>query len=410
MRKSLILLLIVLTGCTLGTPDRETEEESLVTETIASEPTATQTPLVTRTSMPTSLPIPTGEPATAVPPPTEIPAAPVLEPVQSGEQAYALRTDGAVRGDGLNLLGVSIWHFAQNPANSNRYAVIDAAGMLYITGPGGAGAFRIEQSPYSQFPATTREDNNAAAEQAAWSPNGQYVAFIVNGDKQAADGVWYFEPGTFAPLQLLVDCPGQGFVGCNIVQSPDNISLWESRELYWSPDSQRILVNVNLPERERRGLIVLPISRDERVRDRRPAAQLYDYGTWGSDGRILASGSNPDGIVVVAWLNADGSLNQQVYNATVNGLWMGWAAQQPDGDIVALGRPGEPNGPVALYDMNGVALTDMIGDGFPQRVIWSPDHSAVLVVVNGRQYVASVDGSVSEITSQTGGLAVNWVR
>jgi hypothetical protein len=225
--------------------------------------------------------------------------------------------------------------------------------------------------------------------------------------------MWYFQPGQFAPLQLLVDCPSEGFIGCNIVQPSDNFGLWESQELYWSPSSDSILVNVNLPGQGRRGLIVNPITRAERVRDRRPPVILYDYGTWANDGRIVASGRNPDGAVVVALIDASGNLSESVYNAGANGLWMGWAAQSPDGDIYALGAPGGANGAqgaLAIYDMQGTALTLPIGDGFPQRVEWSPDRRAVLLVVNGRQFVATLDGGITEITAQAGGKPVNWIE
>jgi hypothetical protein len=87
---------------------------------------------------------------------------------------------------------------------------------------------------------------------------------------------------------------------------------------------------------------------------------------------------------------------------------MGWAVQRPNGDILALGSAGA-GGAVAIYNMNGAALTSPIGDAFPQRVEWSPARDAVLIEVNGRRFVATIDGQVTEITTQTTGRAVNWV-
>ena len=147
-----------------------------------------------------------------------------------------------------------------------------------------------------------------------------------------------------------------------------------------------------------------------RSRDNRPPVILYDYGTWGTDGRILASGRNPDGASVVAWINSDGNLNEMVYNASANGLWMGWAVERPNGDIVALGAPGAGNSALAIYNMNGTALTLPIGGGFPQRVVWSPDVDAVLVEVNGQRFVAGLDGQIIDITAQTAGAVVNWIQ
>jgi hypothetical protein len=335
----------------------------------------------------------------------------VFQAPAADEHVYSLRSANNVTGGGLNLFNFPILQYAAN-LTDNRFSVIDTAGNLFITQAGGVNAIRIDQSPYSQYPAANREQNNAAAEFTAWSPNGQYLAFIVNGDKQAADGVWFFQPGQFGPIQLLVDCPTQGFIGCNIVRpSPqDNIGQWESREIYWSIDSQILLVNVNLPARARRGILIVGVTRDEHVRDQRSPIWLYDYGSWGGDGGILASGRNPDGVSGVFWLNQLGALRQTVFNASASGLWMGWAVQQPGGQIVALGRPGNPDGPVAIYNASGTALTGLIGDGFPQRVVWSPDRKAVLIETSGHQYVADTSGQITDIAAYTGGLTVNWVR
>jgi hypothetical protein len=60
--------------------------------------------------------------------------------------------------------------------------------------------------------------------------------------------------------------------------------------------------------------------------------------------------------------------------------------------------------------MDGNALTTAIGNGFPQRVEWSPTRDAVLVEVNGQRYIASVSGEVIDITAQTAGAVVNWVQ
>jgi hypothetical protein len=61
--------------------------------------------------------------------------------------------------------------------------------------------------------------------------------------------------------------------------------------------------------------------------------------------------------------------------------------------------------------MFGQALTAPIGEGFPERVEWSPDGYAVFVQSNGRQYIANVNGKINEITGQVAGTrAVNWVQ
>jgi hypothetical protein len=414
MRKLVaLLLLFVISGCnlvdttqsTLAPTDTPIVVTDATAESVAAVPTGTAiVGAVTRT--PFTIPT-TAATTVSV---TNILGEPVLQPVQEGQSAFALSVDGNLDGSGLNLLPVPTFYFAQNPANLNRYVVVDTSGLLYLTDVGGGNAARIDNGPYTQFLPSGRADNNAAADLALWSPNGQRLAFLINGNINAADGVWYLEPGGFGPLQLLVDCPVQDFVGCNIVAEPDNYGLWESRELYWSPDSNTLLINVSLPDRGRRGLIYMPITQYDRVRDNRPPVLLYDYGTWGSNGRILASGNNPDGVSMVQWIRSDGSVIETVYNASANSLWLGWAVERPNGDIVALGAQGVGGGALAIYDMSSTALTTAIGNGFPQRVEWSPERDAVLVEVNGQRYIASVSGEIIDITAQTAGAVVNWIR
>src|SRR5690606_12576681 len=183
-----------------------------------------------------------------------------------------------------------------------QYAVTDTSGLLYFTGLNGENASRVDTSPFSQFIPFSREENNAYVEDIAWSPDGQYLAFLINGDKLAVDGEWYFSPGQFPPIQLLVDCPGQGHPGCGIVTSPSGPDSWESLILDWSPQSDALLVRTWIPSKNRAGLTVLPITRDERARDVRPPVFEYEYGSWSDDGqRILVSGSAPDGNVFIGW-------------------------------------------------------------------------------------------------------------
>jgi hypothetical protein len=96
-------------------------------------------------------------------------------------------------------------------------------------------------------------------------------------------------------------------------------------------------------------------------------------------------------------------------------LWVQHAVERPGGQIVMLGSFGGPASPMALYDASGTTLTEPIGSTAPVRVDWSPDPSAVLLVVPEgsipRYYVAQVSGQVREITQDVAGaLAVEWVQ
>jgi hypothetical protein len=293
--------------------------------------------------------------------------------------------------------------------------VTNAAGALFVTGVGGSGAQRITVNPFSIFEPLTREDNNAFVADITWSPDGRYLAFLVDADQLLSDGVWFFQPGAFDPVQLLVECPERNFVGCTNVSNPFDPELWESLQIVWSPNSDAILVSVSIPSEGRNGLIVLPATQDRTFRETRPPVLRYEFGSWERSGnRILVSGRSLDNHVFVGWLNRDGSLSEMVLDARAAGLWMGYANQSADGQVYALGAPGGdggPNGALSIYNMAGQPLTSPIGSGQPQLVVWSPDGSAVYLEVNGRQYVAFVTGQVRDITGDVSGAeAVNWVQ
>jgi hypothetical protein len=395
------------------TPTYITAEAPIVDLGIITPVPGTATPQV-QPPTPTPRVFPTVALQVTIPPTLAFaPQAPTLIPLNTQTMAFAISTVGGVSTSRFNLLGDTTL-FERNPANPAEFATTDSSGLLYLTGVNGSGAARIDVSPFSEFIPQSRDENNAYVAAIAWSPNGQYLAFIVNGDKLANDGVWFFTPGAFPPNQLLVDCPNPGFPGCAIVNNGSDPDTWESRSLAWSPGSDTILVGAWLSGESRAGLVIVPVSRNERARDTRPPVFRYQYGIWeNGGGRVLVSGASPDGHVFVGFINRDGSFSELVYDAEANGLWMGFANQARDGSVYALGAPGGRGGPaeaLRIYAMNGQALTGAIGDGFPQRVEWSPDGSAALVVVNGRQYVARINGEVSEITGQASGArAVNWV-
>ncbi len=175
------------------------------------------------------------------------------------------------------------------------------------------------------------------------------------------------------------------------------------------------MVGLNLPQEGRSAIILVSAVNDPNYRITRPAVFRYDYGAWSRDGNyILVSGRGPDMHEYVGWLNRDGSFYQLLFDAEAAGLWMGFASQANDGSVYALGAPGDRNGAresLRIYNMDGQALTGTIGQGFPDRVEWSPDGCAVFVQTGGRQFVANVNGEVREISGQVAGArAINWVN
>jgi hypothetical protein len=403
-----------------GTPTRTLAPPTLdITPTFitaeANTPPANFPPLLATTT-PAAPPV-SDTPETIVPTLDALqstPFVPTLVPVNIERRVFGLSTTGIVTRGGFGLLN-NVTLFERNPVNLAQYAVTDTSGILYFTGVDGQNAIRPDMSPFSRFIPLSREENNVFVADIAWSPDGQYLAFLVDGDKVADDGVWFFQPGAFDPIQLLVDCHQPGHPGCLIVTSPSGPDLWESLSLDWSPLSDVILVRTQLPSENRVGLTIVPISRNVQIRDARPPVMRYEYGSWENNGnRILVSGSAPDGNVYIGWVNRDGSFSELVFDARNSaGLWVQNAVQRPDGSIVTLGAPyneGGPGGTMRIYDQFGQALSGTIGNGPPQRVEWSPDRSAALVIVSGRVYLATITGSVTDITDEVAGAqAINWV-
>lgn len=345
---------------------------------------------------------------------TAFPALPTFPPVAFQPRAFLFSTSGGLVQAGVSPLGeTDVSLLARNPVDPTQYVLTDRAGNLYTANA--AGAVRERQSPFSEFIAQTQAENNAFVQALAWSPNGQYVAFIVNGNSTVSDGVWWYQPGVRPPLQLLVDCSTENPAACQV---GDNRQFQhQSVELEWSPNSDAILVRARVQDGSNNSvLFVLPRTEDPNYYNVVPPALDYEYGSWSRDGsRLIVSGRRrSDGRVILGTVNANGTGEQVLLDASARGLWVQDAVQRPNGSIVALGRAADGNFPVQIVDQNGTFLTGPIGSGSPGRVLWSPDASAVLVITGGRVYLARITGEVLDVTDSvqsSGGLgAVGWAN
>ncbi|TVR24884.1 MAG: hypothetical protein EA396_00350, partial [Anaerolineaceae bacterium] len=377
-------------------PDDDTPEERIGDPNLPGfEPTGTPPPTATFI-FPTVPPV-------AVPPPT-VPAN-WQQQVEVAQRAFTSPDStqsftigaivpigqGAIRfagGDALPRI------FARNPANPDQYVQTSENGVLTInTGAGD----QIPAKPFSPFVAqvSAPEQNDYFVTAVAWSPNGRYVAFVVDGgrgghpDPTGEDGVHLLDTQTGDSRALVRDCPREGHPGCILGGGRDFEA--HSVDLHWSPDGTRLIVRQHIPDSGRGALLITPLDQSS---ERQPPTLRFDYGAWTNDGgRIVVSGRSAAHGVIIGTVAPDGDDLRVVLDGSSRGLWLQDAVQRPDGSFVALGRPAAESA-VRIIDGNGNFLTPPIGDGAPQSVTWNAERSAVTVIVDGRGYVAYTDGRV----------------
>lgn len=390
-------------------------DPNLTFEAVIGEGTATgfdATPTFTQELAPTNIPPPT----------------PFFDPVFIGEpiigfdpttRSFALSTSNGLRGDVISLPG-GAFTFAQNPVNPNQYARAASNGSLFVVDDINNGGVRMDVSPFSQFEPQSAELNNARVTVVKWSPDGRYLAFMVDTESDDStdndsvnDGIWFFEPNAFPPVQLIHDCPPQP--GCDLVERSAGPYQFRSLDFEWNASSTAILIRLELPDLAANGFTVVPAIPDPSQASRLPPIYRYEFVSWGINGaRVLVSGAGEDNINGIRWIDPLTGSRTLIFDASSVGLWVGHAVERPNGQILALGSPNGAGGAYRIYTANGTPITDFIGSTAPARVSWSPDRSAVLLVINEnglvRHYVAHVNGRIDEITGQVAGaLAVEWI-
>lgn len=344
---------------------------------------------------------------------------PLLLPNEPLTRAFALSTEGGLfTSSELPLpAGFGATTFARNPLDPNNYAVVDGRGLLYLFS-GGLSAEQgvlLRTSPFAEPEPLTREANNAVVTQVGWSPDGQYLALLVDAEKDDRDGIWLLPTGQGA-RQIFRECPPPIQNVCTVVIGGEP-NRYTSVRFEWNASSA-LLNTIFLPDENRRAFTVVPVGNDP---TNIPPILRYDFASWSQDGsRVLVSGAGADGRVGLRWVDPASGSAQVIFDGSAVGLWLQDAVERPDGQIVALGSPNGFASPQSLYNSSGQPISGQIGTGKPERVAWSPDRSAVLVVVNDtsnpagavrRYYITGVDGTISEITGQVAGaLAVEWLN
>ena len=301
--------------------------------------------------------------------------------------------------------------FAPNPIDPTSFMRTDQNGMLLYKPIGSSSEGVMTFTPFFEgFTAISSEQNKNRIVEIDWSADGQRLSFRIDtprGLDNGAAGVWFWQRDiasqTDPTYQIIRDCVEPGYKPCESV-NPSNAFHWKTIGVEWSPirGNYSVLLTVRLTDEGRNALAVAQSVRDANYSQQAPQFVRYDYGYWLDDGqRIIVSGRRPDGRVIIGYVNSALTGEQVIFDASSSGLWVQNAIQRPNGQIVALGRPGSPfdGGPVALFDGNGNALSAPIGNAAPEDVRWYPDRSAVVVSVQGRQYTVRVDnGAISDTT------------
>ena len=304
--------------------------------------------------------------------------------------------------------------YSPNPAVSDSYLRTDQVGMLWYRPVNVANEGAMSYSPfYEGFSAPSSDDNKNRVVEIDWSADGTQFTFRIDpppGQDNVNAGVWFWQPEVATPSDptypVIRDCVTAGYIPCQIV-IPSNARYWRTIDVAWSPIRGRndILLTLELTEEGRQALAIVHAVRNADYAKQAPEFFRYDYGHWNADGSgIVVSGRRADGRVIIGMVNSDLRGERVILDASSVGLWVQDAVRRPNGQIVALGRPGGPydNAPVSLYNSAGVRLSGPIGGAAPDSVSWYPDRSAVVVTVQGRQYTVRVDGGrITDTTDLT---------
>ncbi|MCY3779172.1 MAG: SH3 domain-containing protein [Chloroflexi bacterium] len=351
---------------------------------------------------------------------------PAIEPPISQPTAFAITgasafqydvglgqvfTFGDIRLDG----GVRL--FLQNPVDPGSFLRTDYKGMLRYKPIGVGQEGEMSYSPFHfgfSGGISSIDQNKNRIVELDWSADGTRFSFRIDpppGTNNASAGVWFWQPATNLETDptypIIRDCVREDYLPCDLV-SRSGPWHWQTIAVQWSPrrGDNSVLLTLRLTDEGRNGLSIAQAVRDPFYANAQQPVVRYDYGAWNPDGQsITVSGRRPDGRVIIGLVNRNLQGEQLILDGSARGLWLRDAVRRPNGQYLALGRPGGPGGgPVALYDQYGDQLSDFIGGAAPEDIRWFPDRSAVVVAVQGQQYTVDAE---SGIVSNYSGLVRN---
>ena len=313
-----------------------------------------------------------------------------------------------------NQLAGGVRLFLPNPVDSGSWLRTDHNGILRYKPIGAPQELEMSFSPFfAGFNVQSIDQNKNRIVELDWSADGRQFSFRIApppGTDTANAGLWFWQPRNetqYDPTYPIIrDCPDARYQSCNLVNRRGPWH-WSTRAVSWSPieGSNTVLLTVHLPDEGRNALAIAQAVRDASYANNAPHFVRYDYGHWNLNGQgIIVSGRRPDGRVIIGEVNNDLSGERVILDASALGLWLRDAVRRPNGQILALGRPGPAgSGPVALYNSAGQQISGFIGHAAPEDLRWFPDRSMAVVSAQGRQYTVQVDGG--RITDATDHLS-----
>ena len=298
--------------------------------------------------------------------------------------------------------------FVPNPVDPNQFVTVDAFGTFTLwTNGQGQGL----PAPFTPFAPADRASNDKLVVNAAWTPDGKtLVVALDNPDRRSAeDGVYWWEIGVTGANQIAHNCRPGADNCLYFVSSDGNPGNWYATSAAWSPDGEQLITRAFMDGYGYDGFMLMDRTTD---RTHRPGFCPYEFSEWTQDGTALVvSGRDNNNLPTL------GTVTPDCKTFEPSAVWgTAWytrnGVMRPDGTLVALGRVGDGEGAFKLIDGQGTELTADIGFTTPEYVQWNATRDAVYIrTEDGRSYVASITGGVSEVTDLVGAAkAVAWIQ
>jgi hypothetical protein len=295
--------------------------------------------------------------------------------------------------------------------NKGQRAVINADGSMFLNG--------------APFTANGKHAGKRFV-QARWSPNGQWLAYIVmtpDADKgqlgwQATidDGLWLIDTS--------VANATPNFIMRNYYDEPYDKPLRLAYDINWGSDNDAMLITVK--QKTRIGTVLV----GKGIHANDVAQGLFDVlnyvgSSWAIDAQSFIAGTpaggDPARIITVG---RDVGKTQVLADGSAFHLWMQTPVMAPDGRVLFLGKPsdsGKLEGAAtglsmyAMWPSQPPAQVTQPLNGEVLWAAWNPAHSGLLVTLrtdSGIQVkIVTMDGSVLDYTTAAhGATSVHWAR